>query len=273
VTAPRGQAVGAKPLYLEADKPVRVSLDCSALRIDADAKAGIYVPLTRVSRIIACPRTEFTTEAFLACAERGITVLLHDDEGDTVARLIGRAGPRQEFHRRLREFILRPDWRELYASWDAAAQRWLADVVRQKLKLPAELDGPRAVRERIDQLATGLSDVGTARRTGRWFYELSLSAMLAHCRDLGIGGDSETFHDGHPDLIADLGRLLAFRIEPARVGWLLRRRQAGAGRRDVSGVPVQRRHAVDVFESRPGRISRFAHDITNRLHRWLIDIQ
>ncbi len=272
MTRVQGAAVGAKPLYLEGEKPLRVSLDCAALRIDAEARAGLYVPLTRVSRIVACPRAEFTTEAFLACAERGITILLHDDEGDTVARVIGQPGPRQEFHRRLREFILRPDWRDRYAAWDAAAQRWLADVVRQKLKLPAEVEGVRAVRERIDQLAAGLSDPGTARRTGRWFYELSFSAMLKHCRDLGVGGDSESFHDGHPDLVSDLGKLLAFRIEPSRVGWLLRRRQAAATPK-AAPPPVQRRHAVDVFETHPARISRFAHDITNRLHRWLVDIQ
>ncbi len=272
MTKVQGAAVGAKPLYLEGEKALRVSLDSVALRIDAESRAGMYVPLTRISRIVACPRTEFTTEAFLACAERGITILLHDDEGSTVARVIGQPGPRQEFHRRLREFILRSDWRDRYAAWDAAAERWLADIVHQKLKLPTDVEGVRDVRVRVHQLATGLSDAGTARLTSRWFYELSLSAMLKHCRDLGVGGDSESFHDGHPDLVSDLGRLLAFRVEPSRIGWLLRRHQAAA-RPKAAPAPVQRRQAVDVFETHPARISRFAHDITNRLHRWLVDIQ
>ena len=71
------------------------------------------------------------------------------------------------------------------------------------------------------------------------------------------------------DLVADLGNLLCWSTEVMRLEWLRRRYE------DVHGQsisPVTRQDMIVLIETHAGQIDKDARQITQSLHRWLIEI-
>jgi len=62
-----------KPLYIES-ADARVRLDGPALRVEASLRAAQWFPLNRLSRVITNHRSEWSTDALLACAQQRIAV-------------------------------------------------------------------------------------------------------------------------------------------------------------------------------------------------------
>jgi Uncharacterized protein predicted to be involved in DNA repair len=70
----------ACPLYIAAGSDTRVRLDRRALSVQREARAEQLFPLQRIARVHSSTLVQWSTEALLACAERGISVVfVHDD--------------------------------------------------------------------------------------------------------------------------------------------------------------------------------------------------
>jgi hypothetical protein len=260
-----------RPLYLEARDSTVVSLDGPALRILVPGHAERSVPLRRLSRIVTNARAEFTTDALLACADRGISLVFLAEDGEVRARVLGTPGERQELRQRLLDLMARPDWRDLYGDWFYAVERQAVIGVRRKLRAPEPIGTPKQLRAWTEMQAMRLSDAHTAAGTRRWLGELGFAWMLHHGQQLGLGAQSELLQDGWPDVISDLARVYQWELEPVRLGWLWRRHhwQARTGARLR---PVTRRDMVRLFERNGARLAKAGRVLTNRLHYWLVEV-
>ena len=138
-----------RPLWLNSSDPTQVTLEDSALVIAVGEQAERWLPLRRVSRIIANRHTEFDTEALLACAEEGITLLFLDHFGRPLARVMGRPGERQGLHQRLVELFDHPDGEDRYRDWLRANRRRVAGAVLARMGLDASFPNHREARLRL----------------------------------------------------------------------------------------------------------------------------
>ena len=256
------------PLYLVPEGEAWVGLDGRALRVSRPTTAERLFPLRRIARVHSSPRVEWEQAALLACAEAGIPILFVDDDGDVIARILGRPGERDELRDRLVEFLLRPEAPGMLRHWmrhhRQRAARWAA------IKL-----GRRSLNDRVDIRMwvnhAGDREAGTqsAQRSRQWLRGLAYGWMEAHLTDLGFGRSTELGQTGIPPLAADLTDILFWYLEPARIGWLRRRRLAAQRKAEPLRPPAYR-DVVRLFESRQTRASRRGREITGCLHRWLI---
>jgi hypothetical protein len=260
-----------RPLYLDARDNTVVSLDGPALRILVRGQAERSVPLRRLSRIVTNARVEFTTDALLACADRGISLVFLAEDGEVRARVLGTPGERQELRQRLLDLMARPDWRGLYGDWLYAVERQTVISVRRKVRAPEPIGTPKQMRAWTETQALRLSDDDTAAGTRRWLGDLGFAWMLNHGQQLGLGAQSELLQDGWPDLIGDLAGIYQWELEPVRLGWLWRRHhwQARTGGRLRE---VTRRDMVRLFERNAARLGKAGRTLTNRLHYWLVEV-
>lgn len=264
-------APAAKPLYLDPAERATVTLDGPALRITVPGQADRHVPLRRLSRIVATRRTELSTGALLACADRGISILLVDEAGEVGARILGRPGERQEIRQRLLDLLERADWRDCYRAWLRAEQRRLQLYLQWRLRIPVPAGPYKEVLAWVERTATRLAGADSAARSQLWLRQLVESWMLNHLAQLGLGAPSELLVDGWPDLPSDLADLLSARLEPLRLGFL-RRRRRWAEEHSRPLRPTTRRDLIWIFEHHAARVSRAGRELTNRLHRWLIEM-
>jgi hypothetical protein len=258
-----------RPLYIVPAGDTRVSVDGPALAVAKEDRAEQLFPLQRIARVYSNDRVAWSTEALLACAERGIGVLFVDDQGEIRARLLGRPGERDELLLRFREFLLLPQAPDMYRHWLDGMRRRIAYWAAVRVDAPASMRDPRRCRQWIERQAMRHAGRRGAERTRQWLRALAYHWMDAHLRDLGFGANTEAGQTGEPSLARDLAELLMWYLEPARIGWLRRRRLAADHKRQ----PLRTAHHADVvrlFESRAARAAKRGHDLTGSLHRWLI---
>lgn len=260
-----------QPLYLCPRETTHVKLDGPSLLIEVEGHAGRCVPLRRISRIIVNLHAEFTTGALLACADRSIAIIFLSGDGQTLARLLGRPGERQELRQRMVDLLSRPDWKDLYGNWRYAVQRQAIAGVRRRLRITEDIHARALMEKRIDRLAEQLGDQTTAANTKCWLREPAFAWMLNHCQQLGIGAQSELLHDGRPDLIGDLMGIFQWELEPIRIGWL-RGRKEWLRRKGGQPRKVTRREMIRLYEGNSARLARAGCALTNRLHHWLVDL-
>ena len=261
-----------KPLYLEPEAPLRIGVEGSALHIEHEDGRDQYLPLRRISRIIAHERVQFDTEALLKITRRGIPILIHSDEHPH-ARIVGPAPHPASLRQRFIDLLARPDWEDRYRDWQRAMHRRIATVLVHRLKAPKSLSNdPEALRNWIENQVERESDVETRRKTAYRFRQLNLAWMQQRLLRHGFGGEEETLLYDTIDLPARLGRLLDDRTQTIRLGWL-RRRRHWAEKRNTPLPSVNERQIVRVYEKDAARIARLGDDIINRLHRWVVGIQ
>jgi hypothetical protein len=260
------------PLHLEAAGGALVETEGpAALRIENEDGRIDHIPLRRVSRVIASHRVQFTTGALLACAERGIVIVLHGPDERVAARLLGNAAQTAGLRQRLLDFADRPDWRERYEDWRLAnRQRICATLARRLQAPPGVARNPRRLQGWLLEQGRLLAGPGANSLSRRLLRQQSLAWMQEALLEQGVGAENELWTAGRPDLALDLGALLALRLETARLGWL-RARAAGAARRGQPVAAPTRRQIVARLESQRPRLERLGADLINRLHRWLIE--
>ncbi len=260
-----------KPLYLMPHAGMRVELDGPALRVSVPEQAERLFPLVRLSRVYVQGGALWSTEALLACADRGISVLFADRYGEVLARVLGRPGLRYELHQRFVDFLERPDAEDLYRLWRDGVERqavlWLHTRLGESGPTPSVSD----LRNRVEQAAARLAGREGALRARQWLRALAFGWMQAHLQELGFGRQSEHGQDGRPALAADLTRLLVWYLEPARLGWLNRRFHT-AQQKGEPIRPPSRRETIVMFQARETRAAARGRALTNRLHRWLVDL-
>lgn len=258
-----------RPLYIAPAQDVRVDLDGPALRVTREETAEQLFPLQRISRVYSAPTTDWSLEALLACADMGIGVLFVADDGDILARVLGRPGERDELHTRLTEFLLLPQAMDMYYWWLDKAERRVSHWASVKLGVPRAQREPAQCREWINQEAVRFAGQTEAERSRQWLRSIAYSWMQAHLQDLGFGKNNELALSGEPALTRDLTHVFFWYLEPARLGWL-KKRYLAARRKNEPLRAVERRDVVRLFESRAVRASARGRDITSALHRWLV---
>jgi hypothetical protein len=268
-TAERTLQLDAQPLYLAAGSDTRVRLDGRALSVQREARAEQFFPLARVGRVHSSTRVQWSSEALLACAAHGISVIFVSDEGEIQARLLGRPGERDELLLRFTELLLLPHALNLYGHWLRVNRARMAYWACARLGAPEGARDPRNGRAWIEHQAQQYAGNRGAERTRQWLRSLAYQWMAAHLHDLGFGNNTELGQSGEPSLARDLAELLMWYLEPPRIGWLHRRFEAARHRQQPLRLP---RHVdtVRLFESRAARVAQRGHDITNCLHRWLV---
>lgn len=257
------------PLYLAPETETWVGLDGPALRVSRMDSADRLFPLARIARVHTSPRADWEQAALLACADAGIPVLFVDDNGRVIARVLGRPGERDELRDRLVEFLLRPEATGMLRHWldrnRQRAARWAAI----KLGWRPTTERAAEIRRRINKTAKRLAGPESAEHSRQWLRGLAYGWMEAHLVALGFAASTELAQVGQPALAADLTDILFWYLEPARLGWLMRRALAAERKREPLRPPTYR-EAVMLFESGPARVATRGHEITSCLHRWLI---
>lgn len=264
-----GPLVDARPLYLAPLPDTYVSLDGPALCVSREERAPQLFPLQRVSRVVCATAIGWSSEALLACAERGIGVVFMDDDGQIAARLTGRPGERDELSSRLIEFLLLPQAMGRYRYWLQSYRSRAAHWAGIKLDIPVALRDPQRCRQEIERQAARATGKTASVQTRQWLRGLAFAWMQSHLQDLGLGAQESLGQSGEPSLARDLTEILAWYLEPARLGWLESRRLAARRKGEGLRTPCYR-ETVHLFESRAVRVSERGREITATLHRWLI---
>ena len=264
-----GPAIEARPLYLAPLADTYVSLDGPALCVSREEQAPRLFPLQRLSRVVTANTIGWSSEALLACAERGISIVFMDAQGDITARLVGRPGACDDLSRRLDEFLLLPQAAGMYGYWLRTYRRRAAHWAGLKIGIALAMRDPVHCRDQIERLAKRFAGATAAVQTRQWLRSLAFGWMQAHLQDLGIGAGQALGQIGQPTLVRDLTEILVWYLEPARLGWLRSRQLAARRKGEALRAPMQR-EAVQLFESRAVRVAERGREITGTLHRWLI---
>ncbi len=125
------------------------------------------------------------------------------------------------------------------------------------------------IRAWINQRAECLAGADAALHSRQWLRGIAYGWMEGHLTDLGFARSTEVAQAGTPPLAADLTDIFYWYLEPARLGWLARRKQA-AQRNGEPLRPPSHRDAVWLFESHATRAAARGRELTGALHRWLI---
>lgn len=258
-----------RPLYLAPSAETWVGLDGPALRVSSLEQAERLFPLRRIGRVHTNARVEWETEALMACAERGIPVVFVDEDGQVLARLLGRPGERDELRNRLIAFLLRPESLGMLRHWMQTSRHRAARWAAIKLRLGTQLADTSAIRQRIDAQTAHVAGEQVAAQTRQWLRGLAYAWMEEHLRDLGLGRSTELGQAGRPPLAADLTDIFYWYLEPARQGWL-KRRYLAAKRKGQPLMTPSRQDVVRLFESRALKVAARGREISGSLHRWLI---
>ncbi len=161
-------AVDARPLYLAPLPDTRVTLDGPALCVSREEEAPRLFPLARFSRVVTATVIDWTSEALLACAECGISIVFMDEQGAVTARLTGRPGFADDLSRRLDDFLLLPQSAGMYRWWVRNYRRRAAQWAGLKIGIEPAARDPRTCRTRIERLAQGYAGGPAAVATRQW---------------------------------------------------------------------------------------------------------
>ncbi len=243
---PGPAANDARPLYLAPVADTYVSLDGPALCVSREEHAPQLFPLVRLARVVSATSIGWSTEALLACAERGISIVFMDEQGRITARLTGHPGVNDDLYQRLCEFLLLPQAAGMYGYWLRNYRRRAAQWAGLKIGIDAACRDPVQGRTQIERLAKRFAGETAAVQTRQWLRALAFAWMQAHLQDLGIGAGQPLGQIGQPALARDLTEVLAWYLEPARLGWL-RSRQLAARRTAQALQPPTQREVVQVF--------------------------
>lgn len=255
-----------KPLYIES-ADARVRLDGPALRVEAPQRAAQWFPLSRLSRVIAGHRSEWSTDALLACAEQRITVCFVAADGRLLARCIGKPVSDRLLQQRWADFLLGDDWPERYACWYRSMEKMAARSLARRMGFADYRSAdPGRLRRHIDQQMrrAGLADADAA--AGKQLHALLEVVIIGLFDQAGLDLEKECVRAEQLDLSGDFVRLLFLDFRWALFHWLRQRHREGR-----SPSP-SRSELAAFFERRSARTDRLAQGLINRLHRWLVEL-
>lgn len=256
-----------KPFYLNGAAGMAVTLDGPALRVTLPEKAPALYPLTRISRVIATTPVNWSTEALLACSERGITVTFLNKEGDILAYLFGVSSLRSGLFHRLRDLLDRPDWRERYADWYRAMESRARRALVVRLALPQERVPPaEQLASMLDALKRRYTAPSVYRYIDRRLQGLLAGLVAELLAETGLSAQRVRSFADRLHLTEDLTRLLAWDLHLPVLDLLCRQEHRG------QNAKVEDLELVRLFETRTPRLRRLGRSVLNRLHGWLVEL-
>lgn len=262
----------ARPLYLAPKRSARLRVEGPSIRIQQAGGKPSNIPLRLISRICMNTKVSFDSDFILACAERGIILLIEDETGEPLARLLGRATQQSLWLQRLLDFTARPDWKERYQDWCYAQQRRIAGVVVKRVAAPAYLARyPDHLQDWIDNTASQLAGEHVAQRAEQKLQQVTYVWMLLRLQMDGLDASSEALRAETPYLTLDLSRLLARRLQPVRLK-MLQKRHEWQVRMQSPARPLEDKTLLEIYEKASPRMERLGQDLINKLHRWLVEM-
>jgi hypothetical protein len=248
---------------------MRVTLDEPALRVASPGTAPMLFPLPRVSRVIASGPVEWSIEALLACAERGIPVTFLKRNGAISAFLFGQSTRvRSGLFYRLRDFLGRPDWQERYDDWHRAMES------RARCSLTRQLGLCKPEDWRAKRLRATLAACKARHASPRVceFVERRLRGLLAGLVaellvEKGFTAERVRGLDERLDLPRDLVELLAWELQLPMLELL-----AAQPQEPTSAPRVEETALVALFEGRSPRLRQLGREMLSRLHGRLVEL-
>lgn len=257
-----------RPLYLQGRQGAQVRLDGPALDVRLPERAPTLFPLLRVSRVIVSGPVQWSTEALLACAERGITVTFLDRNGGVRAYLFGQSGARESLFHRLCDLLDRADWAERYDDW----KRGMASHARRALCRQLRIDTARLPSGRVLDALDDLERLYAPPALCHWLHRRLhgwLAALVAEeLAGAGLDAARQRAFGDRLHLTDDLARLLAWDLRLPVLELLL-----DAHRRRADAVAlVDEARLLRLLEGRSERLRRLLRHLLARLHGWAIDL-
>jgi len=256
-----------KPFYLNGRTGMTVALDGPALRVLAPGRAATLYPLQRISRVITSGPAAWSTEALLACAERGITVTFLARDGAIQAYLFGEASRREGLFCRLRDLLDRPDWQARYSDWYRAMESRARRALGKRLGLAGEVP-PRG---RLEAALAEWKQRHVSPAVGR-FIDRRLNGLLSALAaellaEAGLTAERARGLGERLRLTEDLSRLLTWDLQLPVIELLDRQLSP-------PGAPLRLDDAelVRLFEGQSQRLRRLGRTVLNRLHGWLVEL-
>jgi len=201
-----------RPLYLGMRLKARVDVDGLALRVRSAVRAEARYPLSRVSRVIASARVQWSAEALEACLEAGIPVVIMAPNGALLGSVQPACVRASRFSEDIDEFLDRPDWHDIYGNWLRAARMRILREWRAARGAAGNPLGPGEYGEMVRKLVYGPAGAGPFEgETGVWRAALYALASVA-LRGAGLQPLSCGAGGTMLNLVEDLTRLLELRL-------------------------------------------------------------
>ena len=250
-----------RPLYVNGCGKTLIKLDAPALRVIVPDQADRLFPLQRISRVIVSGSAIWETEALLACADQGISVVFLDEDGELRARWLGKASDRQAFLQRLADLLARPDAKDTYTCWFKAMERMAIRSAAKKLVADNRLSlSTRQVVDFLDDQKQRLAIQPVDPLYNKIRGILKAELVQLFLRE-GLDGKSELLQDQWLNLPADFARLIFWDMEVPLLEWLQRQET----------YPMHQQ-LVTFYDSRSSRVAFLQAGLMHKLHRWLIEL-
>lgn len=266
-----------------AARPLAVSLDGAALRVDARDAPQRLAPLRLVDRVLCRGAVAWTAEALVAVAEVGAPVAFVRGDG-RIAALLSPPPPRDEgaapdFRTRARDFGRRLDRVSQLRDWrDRFDDFWRAEMSRATraagLETPrtAFAEGWPAWERAVARIARPVGQGPRLARDLRAFLELwmrrRLSDLGAPAQWLGVAGADRA------DLARPFALTLAWTALPLVAGALRRHARRPQRPAPERAFPVGRFAATQLAaELSFARLERRLRPIFVRFHRRLVELE
>ncbi len=259
-----------RPVYV-AERPGRVLChDHGALRVTTPGQADRWVPLRHVSRLVVPEACPLDWPLVVACARRGIPVVVQDQDGGALLRVVGTGWMDTGLRRRLMDLTADIDWAEKLLTWRDANRSRIDAILRRRLKAPARCHTHAGLLQWVAARAEMLAGPAEAHRSQRHLYTFCLARMQETLMAHGIDASGESWLVDDVDLCTVLSDLLAWQLQPLRLGLLKARAHAARAEHRLS--PLRYRDLVRRFERHHSRVDRTTRDLLNRLNRWLVEL-
>jgi hypothetical protein len=243
-----------------------VGLDGPALRVSASSRAEQLFPLGRLSRVLSRADANWSTDALIACAERGITITFVGNDGRVRAFVFGRPGSSDTLSGRLLDLIERPDVDERFADWARAMDR------RGRLRVAKRLDlhPTRFDLRRLDDVIAK-AKVAAAPKTVVAYLERRFAAMVGalvsqKLTQAGIGADLLAGSLSRLCLVQTISETLMWDLQIPLLQTLKRVDDSDPRARIDDAVITQ------LFERRSRVLDSRAGDVISNLHRWAVEL-
>jgi hypothetical protein len=240
-----------------------INLDGPALSVLQPHKARQLLPLSRISRIIASGPVELSTEALLACAERGITVTFLHRDGQIRAYLFGDSPGRDGLWQRLHDFLDRPDWKVRYSDWECSINSRLRRILCNWLQLSLDAYSLSEIECQLREYQA--KQIGIHQRgflAGR-LHGMTAALVAELLAEVGLGAEQQRALGNRIDLSGSLVRWLLLDLQIPFINWL---------QEQPCGAAIKDKTLVMFFESQMGRLHQLGCSIVNKLHRFLVEL-
>jgi len=248
-----------RPLYIKGQSETLVELDAPALKVRVADKAPQLFPLQRVSQVIVQGRVQWQTDALLACAKEGITVIFVDNQS-VVARLLGHKGERQCVLQRLAALIAHAEGEALYRTWLRSMERMVVQSAAKRLTHEITVISTSQFQLFINEQKRNLP-VQPAESVFQTMEGFLHAQVIQLCYEFGLDAESELLHEQWLDLPNDLTQLLLWDWQVPLLIWL----------ESLSELPVYHQQ-VDFYHQRSQRVGKLFRGLINKLHCWLVEI-